>query len=109
MSHEKYAQCIEACNDCAVACNDCAASCLNESDVKMMAKGIALDIDCAAVCQLAAAAMARGSAHAQAICRLCADICKACGDEVAKHSAAHCQACAKACHKCADECKKMAH
>jgi hypothetical protein len=108
MPHEKYAQCIDACNDCATACNHCAASCLAEDDVKMMAKCIALDIDCAAFFQLAAAAMARGSAYAGAICKLCAEICKACGDECAKHKAKHCKDCAKACHRCADECLKMA-
>lgn len=74
----------------------------------MLARCIALDIDCAAICQLAAAAMARGSECAQQICALCADICEACGDECAKHTAMqHCQACAQACQRCADECRRM--
>jgi hypothetical protein len=47
----------------------------------MMARCIALDTDCAAICQLAAEAMARASEYATAFCRLCADICQACGDE----------------------------
>ncbi|WP_291126207.1 four-helix bundle copper-binding protein [Hydrogenophaga sp.] len=55
MSHETYAACIEACNACAAACNHCAASCLAEQEVKMMAKCIALDIDCVEICQLASA------------------------------------------------------
>ena len=108
MPHQKFNACIEACNACFVACNHCAASCLQESDVKMMAKCIALDMDCAAICSVAAGAMARGSMHAKAICALCADICQACGDECAKHSMEHCQQCAKACRKCAEECRKMA-
>ena len=108
MPHQPYNACIEACNACAVACNHCAISCLHETDVKMMAKCIALDIDCAQICALAAAAMARGSVHAKAICALCADICQSCGDECAKHDMAHCQECAKACHQCAQECRKMA-
>ena len=107
MSHEKYAQCIDACNECTMACNHCVTSCLAEDDVKMMAKCIALDIDCAAICQLAAAAMARDSIHADAICRLCAEICQACGDECAKHKSQHCQDCAKACHDCAKVCRTM--
>ncbi|MGJ7497382.1 four-helix bundle copper-binding protein [Variovorax sp. RT4R15] len=61
MPHKQYAQCIDVCNACATACNHCAASCLREDDVQMMAKCIALDIDCTAICQLAAAAMARES------------------------------------------------
>ena len=108
MPHETYAACIEACNGCATACNHCAASCLKETDVKMMARCIALDMDCAAACQLAAATMARGSEFAKAICALCADICQACGEECAKHKHAHCQACAKACKDCAAACREMA-
>ena len=74
----------------------------------MMAACIALDMDCAAICQLAAAAMARDSAHAPAICRLCAEICTACGTECAKHSHEHCQACAAACKQCTQACREMA-
>jgi hypothetical protein len=107
MAHQQYASCIEACNQCAVACHHCATACLQEPDVKMMARCIALDIDCAAICELAAGAMARGSENAQAICALCADICEACGEECAKHSMDHCQQCAQACRRCADECRRM--
>lgn len=108
MAHQQYGTCIEACNQCAAACNHCAAACLQEADVKMLARCIALDIDCAEVCQLAATAMARGSQYAQAICKLCADVCQMCGDECAKHSMDHCRQCAEACHRCADECRGMA-
>lgn len=108
MINKKFNACIEACNACAVACNHCVSSCLHEQDVKMMVPCIALDMDCAQICALAASAMARNSEHSQAICALCADICQACGDECAKHKMDHCQACAKACHKCAEECRKMA-
>ena len=108
MPHQKFNSCIEACNACFVACNHCAASSLQEPDVKMMVKCIALDMDCSQVCTLAAAAMSRGSAHAKAICALCADICQACGDECGKHDMEHCRQCATACRKCAEECRKMA-
>lgn len=107
MAHQRFASCIDACDACAAACNHCAIACLGEQDVNAMARCIALDIDCAAICQLASAAMARGSEQAQAICTLCADICAACGDECAKHAMDHCQACAKACRNCADECRRM--
>ena len=91
-------------------------SCLQEEDVKMMARCIALDIDCAQVCTLAAAAMARESEHAKAVCILCATICEACGAECAHHAThgmawhgmAHCQVCAEACTACVSECRQMA-
>lgn len=109
MPHEKYTECIEACNECAVACSHCAASCLKHNDVKLMARCIALNVDCAAICELAMAAMARGSEYATAICRLCADICQACGDECAMHKAHHCQECTEACHRCAEACLRVAN
>ena len=108
MVQQKFNACIEACKSCAVACNYCAASCLHEQDVKTMVRCIALDMDCAQICALAAAAMARGSEHVPALCALCAEICKSCGDECGKHKMQHCQECAKACLRCADECRKMA-
>ncbi len=108
MAHQQYQSCIEACNMCADACDHCATACLQEDDVKMMARCIALDIDCAAVCRLAAGYMARGSEFAQQVCRLCAEVCEACGEECAKHQHPHCQECAKACKRCAEECRRMA-
>jgi len=107
MAHQQFASCIEACDQCAADCNHCATACLQEPDVKMMARCIALDIDCAAICQLASAAMSRGSEQAHAICALCAEICDACGDECEKHQADHCKACAQSCRRCADECRRM--
>jgi hypothetical protein len=74
----------------------------------MMAKCIALDMDCAAICRLAAGFMARGSDFASQLCQLCATVCDACGGECAKHEHQHCQDCAVACKRCADECRRMA-
>ena len=108
MTHQQYRACIDACNQCVSACNHCAVSCLREDDPKPMARCIALDIDCAAFCQLAAAAMARDSEKAGAICALCADICQTCSDECTKHPMDHCKACAEACRLCAEACRGMA-
>jgi len=111
MSHEKYEdyqECIAACHACNVACNHCAACCLQEPHVQHMVRCIALDSDCAQVCQLAVSFMAGGSDHAVAVCRLCADICEACADECEQHEADHCQQCAEACRRCAQACRQMA-
>src|SRR3546814_6110182 len=83
MPHEKFQSCIDACYACATDCDHCAVSCLGEQDVKAMARCIKLDMDCAQLCRLAASYMARGREFAQALCRLCADVCQACGDECA--------------------------
>lgn len=108
MAHQQYQSCIDACDACAAACDHCAVSCLQEQDVKMMARCIALDMDCAQICRMASAYMARGSEFVKAICQLCADICQTCGNECAKHQFSHCQECAQACQRCAEECHRMA-
>lgn len=108
MSHESMQPCIDACNECAVACDHCASACLQEDDVKRMARCIALDIDCAAICRTAAGFMSRGSELAPAICAACADVCDACAEECERHDTDHCRECAAACRKCADECRRMA-
>jgi ferredoxin len=36
MAHEKYQQCIDACNECVAACEHCAVACLHEEDIASM-------------------------------------------------------------------------
>ena len=107
MAHAQFASCIEACNACADACDHCAAACLREPDPKPMARCVALDMDCAATCRLAAGYMARGSEFAGALCGICADVCEACATECERHDMDHCRACAQACRRCAAECRRM--
>jgi len=79
-----------------------------EEDIKMMAGCIRLDMECAAICYAAAQVMSMGGQKARELCRLCADVCEACGSECGKHDMEHCQECARACKRCAEECRKMA-
>lgn len=109
MTTDTHAACIASCNACAIACHQCFAACLQEDDVAMMARCIALNVDGAAACQFAVGMMARGSAHAKSACSLCAAICDACASECAKHRAEHCLACSDACRACAALCRDMAH
>ena len=108
MSHKEHQSCIEACVRCAQECEHCADACLGEDDVAAMAECIRLDRDCAEICWFAAAFMSRGSSFAQDICRLCAEICDACGAQCRKHEPEHCQRCADACESCSEECRQMA-
>jgi hypothetical protein len=108
MAHEQYQACIDACNACAAACNHCAAACLAEQNIQPMARCIALDIDCAEICRLAADYMARGSEAVDVICTSCAQLCDLCGEECERHPMDHCKECAVACRRCADECRRMA-
>lgn len=106
--HDTHQSCLDACYACADACDHCAVSCLNETDPKAMARCIALDMDCAQACRLAASFMARGSELDTLMCNLCAAVCDACAEECGAHPMAHCQECAQACRRCADECRRMA-
>ena len=108
MAHQSYPSCVAACNACADACDHCSTACLQEGEVNKLTRCIALDMDCAAICRLAASFVSRDSGFAKQLCKLCAEICQACGDECAKHAMGHCQDCAKACHRCAQECTGMA-
>ncbi|MGQ7958031.1 four-helix bundle copper-binding protein [Pseudomonas sp. SP16.1] len=108
MHNSNFESCIKACLDCAVACDHCFGACLSEQQVQMMVRCIQLDRECSEVCRLAACLMASGSESASAFGKVCADICRKCGEECAKHEAEHCQQCAKACMSCAEECSRMA-
>jgi len=107
MGYHEWKSCIDACLKCASICNHCAISCTQEDDVKMMARCIELDMQCAAICYSAAQLMSMGSPFAQDICRICADICQQCGEECSNHHTQHCKECADACKACAEECRRM--
>ena len=89
------------------ACDHCAVSSLQATRAHMMARCIALDIDGAATCRLPAGFMARRSEFMTQVCKVWAEIYKACGEECVKHSIEHCQASARACRGCAQELEKM--
>jgi hypothetical protein len=101
--------CLRACHECAVACLQCATACLKEPDPKAMARCVALDLECADICQLAVASIARGDENVKAICTLCAQACSRCAAECGKHDMNHCRHCAAACKRCADACIEMSN
>ena len=107
--YSNYMVCIEACLQCSAVCDHCAVSCTNEPDVKMMAKCIRLDMECAVLCSAAARLMSLDSEQAPAICKICSAVCEACGKECGKHDNAHCRKCSEICRVCAAECRKMAN
>jgi hypothetical protein len=106
----EYQSCIEACVECLVACEMCSDACLNEQNVKMLAKCIRLDRDCAEACATAVRTMARGGPMAREICATCAEACDRCAEECERHATEHdhCRVCAEACRRCAEECRRMA-
>jgi hypothetical protein len=108
MSHERFQSCIDACLECATECDHCATECLKEDNVKMMARCIEIDRECAEACYASARLMGIGGEHAALFCNACAEICDACAEECEKHEMDHCKRCAEACRRCAEECRAMA-
>lgn len=93
---------------CITACETCALLCLQEDDVKMMARCIRLDRDCADICSLTAKYVARESEHLNDTLALCIQICRACHEECKKHDHDHCQKCAEKCQECYEACEQYA-
>jgi len=101
-------KCVQECYACALACDQCEAACLSEGHASEMAHCIQLDIECAEICRLAGASMARSGDFAMRLCALCAEVCDSCAQECRQHPADHCQRCADACERCAAACRQMA-
>ena len=85
-----------------------AAACLAAPDVEAMRACVALNIDCAQLCEVAAGGLARSSSVSGVTCLACSSVCSTCADECARHSNAHCQQCAAVCRTCAQLCAQMA-
>ena len=95
--------------DCVSECNHCASACLEEKDMKLMKDCILLDLDCSSVCEVTAEMIARDSAYAMHLLKVCGDICNACATECEKHAhLAHCKLCADVCRVCAEACEQFA-
>jgi hypothetical protein len=103
----KNTQLITTLGECAAACNMCSTACLEEENVKMMTNCIRLDMDCAQICALTGAFIARNSDHAAHLLKECAEICGKCAAECEKHDNDHCKKCAEVCRKCEQACKSF--
>jgi len=73
-----------------------------------MKRCISLATDCASVCRLCAAMLARNGEFSTALCTLCALVCDACARACAPYQdVEHCQICAGACLACTLACQDM--
>ena len=97
---------LDALYNCVSHCEMCADACLGEDDIQMMVPCIRLDRDCADICRLMAAFIARNSAHAQHVIKECIEINQKCADECGQHKHEHCQQCAEACRRAVQACQE---
>lgn len=112
--NEALLRAAEACLDCDATCMACADACLAEPAVERLRHCIRLDLDCAEICRTTAVLALRRTASDAALIRmalvLCADICRACGEECAHHADrhAHCRICSETCRACETACRAAA-
>jgi hypothetical protein len=105
----EVAQCIDDCHHCAATCQTTLAHCLEMGGKHADAQHIALMLDCAAMCETAAASMSRNSSVHSTICGACAEICRQCETDCRTfRDDPAMKDCADMCARCAESCEKMA-
>lgn len=117
MKHERAAhldrhvqECVADCLDCFEAASECIAYCLGRGREHPCVTQLALFMDCAAICQLSADFLLRGSGMHHLTCAVCGTICERCAIECERidPSDGHWRRCADACRRCAESCHDLA-
>jgi hypothetical protein len=106
---EAMHRCVDACNACRVQCLVNVAHGAESGGALAGAPHLQALLDCAVLCTATVDLLARGSARHRELCRLCADVCRACevscrsmpeGSTVAR--------CAEVFRTCAEACETVA-
>jgi uncharacterized membrane protein len=110
---EEVAAAIDACLNCLQSCVSCANSDLFEDDVEEMRRCVALDENCADICDVTARILSRPRESddfvVHRLLQACVRVCTACAEECHKHAhhMRHCAVCEKACLACVYACNKL--
>lgn len=111
---EMEKKCVEACHECATACDEASQHCLMEleegrGDRQHHARAHHLTADCASLCHLTGALIARKSPVHGDVCQACAEVCRKCAEECEKSQGAPIMKdCARLCRDCEKSCREMA-
>jgi hypothetical protein len=106
----QVAAAIDACLNCVQACTSCADADLAEEQVEGLRTCIALDQNCADVCDVTARVLSRVAHWDQFVVerslQACVRVCTTCARECSLHAAhhRHCAICEKVCLACVDAC-----
>jgi hypothetical protein len=110
---DDVAAAIDACLNCVQACTTCADADLSEHDVNEMRECIALDHNCADVCDVTARLLSR-PAHwnpfvVHRLLQACVRVCDDCAEECARHADhhRHCATCGRVCRVCVAACNAL--
>ncbi len=107
-TNEFMAQAAKHAMYCALFCTSCADACAAEP--MDMAQCIRTCLDCADICTAAAKVAVRQTASNDAMVRpmliACMEACFLCAAECEKHDHEHCRLCATMCRECGDDCRE---
>ena len=115
LDREALARAIDACLECSQTCTACADACLAEPDVTEMVRCIRDDLDCADVCQTTSRLLSRqtaGDPHViRAVLEACIQACSTCAASCGEHREhhEHCRICADVCEACGQACRAVLH
>ena len=110
---DEVAAAIDSCLTCLQACISCANSDLAEPDVEEMRTCVAIDQNCADVCDVTARVLSRPTYSddfvVHRLLQACVRLCTTCAEECHKHAHhhRHCAICEKACLACVYACNKL--
>lgn len=99
---------LQTVQNCEAICEHMISLLLCYKDVHARALQIQLLRDCADICSITAAYLARQSLLIPSITNLCAYICELCGNECKKFPDPESQKCSQICLNCAKECRAVA-
>ncbi|VWX49384.1 Ferredoxin [Novosphingobium sp. 9U] len=107
-TNEPMAQAAKHAMYCALFCTSCADAC--SAEPMNMAQCIRACIDCAEICNAAAKVAVRQTSDNDAMVRVmltaCLEACFICAAECDKHDREHCRLCATMCRECGDDCRE---
>jgi uncharacterized membrane protein len=104
---------IDACLNCLQSCVSCANSDLAEDDFEEMRRCIAIDQNCADICDVTARVLSRPAFSddfvVHRLLQACVRVCTLCAEECHKHAHhhRHCAICEKACLACVYACNAL--
>lgn len=96
---------LNALATCAGICDQYAASALTDPAPAQYLRSYRLSRDCADVCRLTAAFVAREAEHTPLLLRACAELCQACATVCAQFDTIQHRLCAEACRRCEEACR----
>ena len=113
MARESLVETLLAAADCAQVCSICADACLHESHVGNLTRCIAINLDCATVCEATSTLLSRQGIDQPSILvaqvKACIEACRVCAEECERHGGLmeHCRVCAAECRRCEAACREL--